>query len=275
MKNTIKKHFLGGIAEAVDSSLDGLGTWGKLGVQIIDPTGVTGWKDFGDALKTFQKEGSLLSAGGLGLATLGIIPMFGGFGRAAKVIDKVSDAEKVADAVSDVSKAARTFKRAQPKQVEKILEKTTREQRKAIAKTAGKKATKGAKNAITGIEYPEEYINYVNEFVTKTGGNRIPPTLEEYLVGVKNGSLPVIENVDKNVQQVTIGYLDYINNPKGNKTKQGYWTNNGETRSDKNYLAAQSRGVQLNPVYRTMNDYLHPREGLYRGYFKQGGFIQK
>ena len=43
MTKLIKKNGLGGIANSVDSALDGLGTWGKLGVQIIDPTGITSW----------------------------------------------------------------------------------------------------------------------------------------------------------------------------------------------------------------------------------------
>lgn len=102
----IKKHDLGGIAKAVDSSLDGLGTWGKLGVQVIDPTGITGWKDFGDALKAFQKEGGIRKAGELGLAALGAIPMFG----SVKGFSKLLGLSKKVDKVGDISKLARTVK---------------------------------------------------------------------------------------------------------------------------------------------------------------------
>lgn len=99
MKNKlIKKHQLGGFAEAVDKSLDGLGTWGKLGVQILDPTGITSWKDLGDSLKAFQKEGTLLRAGELGLTALGAVPMFGVFKAAAKLPSKLFErASKVAE----------------------------------------------------------------------------------------------------------------------------------------------------------------------------------
>jgi hypothetical protein len=48
-----KKYDIGGFIDSVDSSLDKLGTWGKLGVQILDPTGITGWKDLGDSIKAF------------------------------------------------------------------------------------------------------------------------------------------------------------------------------------------------------------------------------
>lgn len=94
MTKLVKKNGLGGIAEAVDSSLNGLGTWGKLGVQIIDPTGITGWKDFGDSLKAFQKEGTLLKAGEMGLYALGAIPMFGIFKSAGKALSKLGKSTK-------------------------------------------------------------------------------------------------------------------------------------------------------------------------------------
>lgn len=94
MTKLIKKNSLGGIAEAVDSSLNGLGTWGKLGIQIIDPTGITGWKDFGNSLKAFQKEGTLLKARELGLSALGTIPMFGVFKNAGKALSKLGKSAK-------------------------------------------------------------------------------------------------------------------------------------------------------------------------------------
>lgn len=107
MSKLIKRNQLGGIAEAVDSSLNKLGTWGKLGVQMLDPTGITGWKDFGDSLKAFQKEGSLMKAGELGLSALGAIPMFGAFPRLlglTKKVDKVSDAAKLIKKTKDLPK---------------------------------------------------------------------------------------------------------------------------------------------------------------------------
>lgn len=110
MSKLIKKHGLGGIAVAVDSSLDGLGTWGKLGVQILDPTGITGWKDLGDSLKAFQKDGTILKAGELGLSALGVIPMFGMFKSFPKLlglskkVDKLGDASKLLRNVSDLPK---------------------------------------------------------------------------------------------------------------------------------------------------------------------------
>lgn len=111
MIKLIKKNGLGGIANSVDSALDGLGTWGKLGVQIIDPTGITSWKDFGDSLKAFQKEGTLLKAGEMGLSALGTIPMFGMFKGLPKLLgivkkaDKASDATKLIKKVKDLPKS--------------------------------------------------------------------------------------------------------------------------------------------------------------------------
>lgn len=96
MSKLIKKNGLGGIAESVDTALDGLGTWGKLGVQVLDPTGITGWKDFGDSLKAFQKEGSLLKAGEMGLSALGVIPMFGLFKGVGKSLGKLGKGAKAA-----------------------------------------------------------------------------------------------------------------------------------------------------------------------------------
>lgn len=107
MIKLIKKNGLGGIANSVDSALNGLGTWGKL-VQIIDPTGITSWKDFGDSLKAFQKEGTLLKAGEMSLSALGVIPMFGVFKGLpklfgiAKKVDKASDSAKLIKKVADL-----------------------------------------------------------------------------------------------------------------------------------------------------------------------------
>lgn len=84
-----KKYDIGGFIDSVDSSLDKLGTWGKLGVQILDPTGITGWKDLGDSIKAFQQEKdagkSILKAGEVGLAALGAVPMIGSIGKLGKV----------------------------------------------------------------------------------------------------------------------------------------------------------------------------------------------
>ena len=41
------------LASAVDKDLDSLGTWGKLAVQVLDPTGVTGWEDAKKAYKDY------------------------------------------------------------------------------------------------------------------------------------------------------------------------------------------------------------------------------
>lgn len=107
----IYKNQLGGIAESVDASLNKLGPWGKLGVQVLDPTGVTGWKDLGDALKAFQKEGGLRKAGELSLAALGAVPMLGmfkGFSKllgVSKKMDKVGDASKLIKKVEDLPKS--------------------------------------------------------------------------------------------------------------------------------------------------------------------------
>lgn len=80
-----KKYDIGGFIDSIDSSLDKLGIWGKLGVQVLDPTGVTSWKDLETSLKDFQKVGGLKEAGSLALAGLGAIPAFGVFAKLGKI----------------------------------------------------------------------------------------------------------------------------------------------------------------------------------------------
>lgn len=100
------KYQLGGFIDSVDSSLDKLGTWGKFGVQLLDPTGITSWKDISTALKDFQKTGGLKEAGSLALAGLGAIPAFGTFAKLGKLgkLDFLKSFPKLNEVVTKTSK---------------------------------------------------------------------------------------------------------------------------------------------------------------------------
>ena len=186
MTKLIKKHGLGGFAESVDKSLDGLGTWGKLGVQMIDPTGITSWKDLGDSLKTFQKEGTLASAGELGLMTLGAIPMFGVFKSAAKLPGKLlRGTSKVADSA-----------------VVKILTNVDKEIPKQIL---SKLSPKQKQEAISIIQ---NKINTIVSDFSKTTSGKLTPEIEEAITKLNKkaealGGKPInIEDINNSLLQV-------------------------------------------------------------------------
>lgn len=80
-----QKYNVGGFIDTVDKSLDTLGPWGKLGVQALDPIGVTSWAPVKESLATFQKTGTLKSAGELLLNSWGAIPAIGMFARVSKL----------------------------------------------------------------------------------------------------------------------------------------------------------------------------------------------
>lgn len=45
-----------GIIETIDNFLDSLGTTGRVAVELVDPTGVTGWKDLSNATEALKRE---------------------------------------------------------------------------------------------------------------------------------------------------------------------------------------------------------------------------
>lgn len=83
----IKKHDDGGLIDALDSELNKLGL-GKIGVQMMDPTGITGYKDLGVSWDAFKNDKSLENLGSLALSALGAMPMIGLVGRSSKLISK-------------------------------------------------------------------------------------------------------------------------------------------------------------------------------------------
>jgi hypothetical protein len=85
--NITPKYQAGGFLDSLDNSLNKLGTWGRLGVEMVDPTGITAWKPTKEAAEAFIKSGSLMGAGSLALNALGAIPMFSAF----KAVPKLGD----------------------------------------------------------------------------------------------------------------------------------------------------------------------------------------
>lgn len=83
----IKKRAEGGFLDTLDSELNKLGL-GKIGVQMMDPTGITGYKDLGVSWDEFKNDKSLKNLGSLALSTLGAMPMIGLVGRSSKLISK-------------------------------------------------------------------------------------------------------------------------------------------------------------------------------------------
>lgn len=94
------RYQMGGLIDTIDAKLDSLGTLGRLGVELLDPTGITGYKYLKDSYNEFMGDKSLKNAGKVGLAILGAFPVIGSLGKAGKVaravdkIDDVSDARK-------------------------------------------------------------------------------------------------------------------------------------------------------------------------------------
>lgn len=97
------------------AKLETLGSVAKLGVQLIDPTGISGWGDFYNSAKTFKNNQTWANFGDLALNTLGIIPTFGGKAKAAgialagvgtlgRVANKTTDVAKLADRIHSVEK---------------------------------------------------------------------------------------------------------------------------------------------------------------------------
>lgn len=85
--NVTPKYNIGGFLDTIDTSLNKLGTWGRLGVEMLDPTGMTAWKPTKEAAEAFIKSGSLLDAGNLAFNAWAAIPMFSAF----KIIPKLGE----------------------------------------------------------------------------------------------------------------------------------------------------------------------------------------
>lgn len=187
MKNKlIKKHGIGGFAEQVDKSLDGLGTWGKLGVQMVDPTGITAWKDLGDSLRKFQKEGTLMSAGELGLMAMGAIPMFGAIKSIAKIPGKLfRGTSRVAD--NAIVKVLTSVDKEIPKQI------------------LSKLSPKQKQEAVSIIQ--QKIGNIIEDF-SKTAQGKLTPEIEETITKLNNktkalGGDPIdIEEINAALTQV-------------------------------------------------------------------------
>lgn len=73
------KYQIGGFLTSLDNQLNKLGTWGRLGVEMLDPTGITAWKPLKDSAKTFIKSGTLADAGSVLMNGWAAIPMMGVF----------------------------------------------------------------------------------------------------------------------------------------------------------------------------------------------------
>ncbi len=75
----------GGFLNTLDAQLDKLGTWGRLAVEALEPTGITAWKPTEEAAEAFIKSGSLKDAGSLVLNALGAIPAVGVIGKIGRL----------------------------------------------------------------------------------------------------------------------------------------------------------------------------------------------
>ena len=84
------KYTDGGFLTSLDNQLNKLGTWGRLGVEMLDPTGVTAWKPLKDSAKAFIKSGTLADAGSVLMNGWAAIPMMGAF----KAIPKLGEVIK-------------------------------------------------------------------------------------------------------------------------------------------------------------------------------------
>lgn len=128
------KYQTGGFLDSLDNSLNKLGTWGRLGVEMVDPTGITAWKPTKEAAEAFIKSGSLMDAGSLALNALGAIPMFSAFKAVPKLGDLIKSGKllKKSKYLLDPDFAKDLVNPAKELNIPSQLAKDTRAQQEAV-----------------------------------------------------------------------------------------------------------------------------------------------
>ena len=97
---------LSDIAKITQEGLENLGKSGKvgkiaeIGITMLDPTGITGWEELGEAATLLSKEKNITNFGKFVLAGLGAIPTINPI-KLFKVVDKGKDLYKVVNGAED------------------------------------------------------------------------------------------------------------------------------------------------------------------------------
>lgn len=146
-------NWAGDKVDQLGSKLEDMGTAGTA-IQIVDPTGITGYKDVKDSYQNFKEDSSLANAGLLGLAALGALPMIGVFGKAKKF-------QKIEEAIGDVTGGIKKLEKASD--AEKITQKAT----------TVKEAEKTISKMYEPVSVSKEFSKYLNSIAKKTNDERI------------------------------------------------------------------------------------------------------
>ena len=143
--------------------------------SLFDLSGITGWPDFYNATKDFEKKPSMASAGWLILAFAGVIPVIGAAGRAASVPVKAKRIARVAtlsgELVPSLPKFSRTIGKAKT----------------VIKQSLAARALKEAFEAgVINVKIFEKwYINKINSQATRIEIGEAWKTIDKYVGGVQ------------------------------------------------------------------------------------------
>lgn len=111
--------FLSDISKITQEGLENLGKLGtageiaKLGITLFDPTGVTGWKELGEAVTLLSKEKNATNFGKFVLAALGAMPAAGTAKKVQNILNGINEGKdilKIVKGVDEVQSASKIVK---------------------------------------------------------------------------------------------------------------------------------------------------------------------
>lgn len=232
MEKLIPKHGLGNIIDTIDSKLNSLGEWGKLGVQMIDPTGISGWKDVKETSKALAKEKSMSNIASFAMAALGAIPMVGGLGKligkgsnAIKTIDKIQDTAKASDKIFRTSGSVKVFGKDLTSKLKTSANSTKDKRLIKLSEIATESRDKH-------IAYPEEFVNYVDSLLKTPNKKQVDTKLK--IAVSSDGKTPQMTGTTEFLFGETSEGVKVIEVPK-NAKKSRKQVHTGEFREKKNF----------------------------------------
>lgn len=125
--------FLSDISKITQEGLENLGKLGttgkiaEIGINLLDPTGVTGWKELGEAVTALSNEKNATNFGKFILAALGAMPATGTAKKVQNILDGINEGKdilKIVKGVDEVQDASKIIKAANKNQdALKVLDK--------------------------------------------------------------------------------------------------------------------------------------------------------
>ena len=178
--------FLSDISKITQEGLENLGKLGtageiaKIGINLFDPTGVTGWKELGEAVTLLSKEKNATNFGKFVLAALGAMPATGTAKKVQNILDGINEGKdilKIIKGVDEVQDASKIIKAANKNQdALKVLDKG-QDASTEVAKIEGSEKIFRTTGATTTV--PPSIISAVDKLIVNSSEARKDKELAE------------------------------------------------------------------------------------------------